>query len=614
MAAKEKLQFEKDYVGPYGLEFTRYYSSTMLVGSWSHTYSRSLKSNWKVYLPDTPTFPPVYAWDPAMRRWVGNGGKPSAPPAIYVADITGPDGYGHHFESTDNAATWHAEADVNATLTVLEYAADRSILKWRMTTEGNDAEIYDAKGKLIAIEFSDGRVQTLTYSAYDTPADIAPESGLLIQVADNFGRQLQFRYNAASRLVKLIDPAGNEYAYTYHPNFSMVDSVTHPDGLKRVYHYEEPEHVLAPTGYKRVLTGISDEISPGNLVRYGIYKWNKDVPASSEHAGGVDKHIFDFAAGKVTDPLGAVHSYGYAVVNGRMKVSDATQPNGNGSDVYSTVTYDVNGNARASYDLNRVRTVRNFDLTRNLETSRTEAPYTPNARTTTTQWHPTLRLPVAIAAPLLRTTLTYDTVGRLTGMTTQATTDANGTAAFGATLIGKARNWSQTYTDAGLLRTKRGPRTDVDDTTSYEYDVAGNLTKITNAANHVVTLSNYDANGHPGRITDANGQQTDLTYGPRGWLTSSTSGTEVTSYDYDGVGHMTRAYKPNGMVLSYSYDAAQRLTGIADNQGNSITYTLDNTGNQLSEQVRDPNGTLARQSARVYDVLGRLKQVTGAQQ
>ena len=42
-----------------------------------------------------------------------------------------------------------------------------------------------------------------------------------------------------------------------------------------------------------------------------------------------------------------------------------------------------------------------FDATRNLETSRTEANGTPSARTITTQWHPTLRLPIdaASAAP-----------------------------------------------------------------------------------------------------------------------------------------------------------------------------------------------------------------------
>jgi hypothetical protein len=51
-ASKEKLQFETDYTGPHGLEFTRYYSSTMLCGSWSHTYARQLTTNWRAYKSD----------------------------------------------------------------------------------------------------------------------------------------------------------------------------------------------------------------------------------------------------------------------------------------------------------------------------------------------------------------------------------------------------------------------------------------------------------------------------------------------------------------------------------------------------------------------------------
>jgi len=613
-AAKEKFQIETDYAGPQGLEFTRHYSSTKFRSSWSHTYAKRLTTTWKAYKTGVIYPSLTYIWDPALRLWISNGGKPEAVEHIFTTTITGPNGYGYSFTSWDRGATWFAESDVNATLTALEFDADRNILKWRMTTASNDAETYDGQGKLIAIEFASGRVQTLTYSDAGTPADIAPAPNLLIQVGDNFGRQLQFRYDATSRMIKMIDPAGKESSYTYHPTLGIVDSVTHPDGLKRVYHYDEAAHLVAPSGFKHVLTGISDELSPGNLVRYGTYKWSYDLPASTEHAGGVYKYTFDFINNTLIDPLGAVKRYSFATKNGRKLQDGVGQPNGNGAEVWSSITHDDNGNPRAERNLNGVGTVRIFNLARNLESSRVEGSNPTVVRTISTQWHATLRLPLAIAGPLLRTTMTYDPAGRLTSKTKQATADTNGSAAFGAALIGKARKSTYTYTDTGLLRTKRSPRTDVDDTTTYDYDAAGNLTRITNAANHIVTLSSYDANGRPGRVTDANNLQTDLTYSPRGWLTSSKTGSEITTYDYDGVGHMTRATVPGGLTLTYTYDPAQRLTGIADNLGNSITYTLDNMGNRLGDQVRDPNGTLARQTARIYDVLGRVKQVTGAQQ
>jgi len=127
-------------------------------------------------------------------------------------------------------------------------------------------------------------------------------------------------------------------------------------------------------------------------------------------------------------------------------------------------------------------------------------------------------------------------------------------------------------------------------------------------------LANYDANGRVGRITDANGVNTDLTYSPRGWLTSRKVGDELTHYDYDGVGQLTAVTLPDGNVIHYTYDDAHRLTDIADSLGDRIHTTLDAIGNRISEQVTDPNGTLMRQTTRVYDALNRLQQITGGLQ
>jgi YD repeat-containing protein len=158
------------------------------------------------------------------------------------------------------------------------------------------------------------------------------------------------------------------------------------------------------------------------------------------------------------------------------------------------------------------------------------------------------------------------------------------------------------------------------DRTTYTYSATtGNLETITNAAGHVTTLSNYDANGRVGKITDPNGMTTDLVYHVRGWLTSKTvsgagGGAETTSYDYDGVGQMSKATMPDGSAIFYTYDGARRLTDIADSLGSTIHYTLDAMGNRTKEEVKDPSGTLTRQTARIYDALNRLQQVTGGAQ
>jgi len=57
---------------------------------------------------------------------------------------------------------------------------------------------------------------------------------------------------------------------------------------------------------------------------------------------------------------------------------------------------------------------------------------------------------------------------------------------------------------------------------------------------------------------------------------------------------------------------AQRLPGVTDAKGNTVTYTLDGMGYRTGEQVKDPSGNLQRNITRVYDALNRVQQVTGA--
>jgi YD repeat-containing protein len=86
----------------------------------------------------------------------------------------------------------------------------------------------------------------------------------------------------------------------------------------------------------------------------------------------------------------------------------------------------------------------------------------------------------------------------------------------------------------------------------------------------------------------------------------------TTTYVYDNAGQVTGVVMPDTTTMSYSYDTAQRLKSVTDAKGNSVTYILDNAGNKISEQVKDPSGNLQRNITRVYDALNRVQQVTGA--
>ncbi|MCG8040121.1 MAG: hypothetical protein JAY72_01875, partial [Candidatus Thiodiazotropha endolucinida] len=174
------------------------------------------------------------------------------------------------------------------------------------------------------------------------------------------------------------------------------------------------------------------------------------------------------------------------------------------------------------------------------------------------------------------------------------------------------RTVSYTYTVHGQVETIDGPRVDVTDVTTYGYDEQGNRNSITNALNQITQITAHDASGRPLTIVSPNGLTTTRSYDLRGRMiqqsVSDGSTTRTTDYDYDAVGNLIQVTLPDGNSLSYDYDAAHRLTGLEDQLGNRIDYTLDDMGNRLSEQVSDPTGTLTRTKQQVYDQLSQLDQ------
>jgi YD repeat-containing protein len=78
-------------------------------------------------------------------------------------------------------------------------------------------------------------------------------------------------------------------------------------------------------------------------------------------------------------------------------------------------------------------------------------------------------------------------------------------------------------------------------TTSYTYNAAiGRMATITDPLGHVTTINSYDPLGRPAVITDPNGLITGLGYNFRGDVTSSTVGSELTTYSYDLAGQLMK--------------------------------------------------------------------------
>lgn len=630
----QKFQVETDYIGAGGLQFQRTYRSNG--GPFSSPATSSLIDN-SVAATFQNCYPGIFT--------DGNG-QVRSQCYRYVAtgtpnyNLSTSDGRIIAFTGPLNAIT--AKADVNERLTQRTGAS--GAIEWVLTRADDSTEIYSAQGSLIRKTSLSGRDDVVyAYSDAATSPAIAPRAGLLIGMTDRVGRQLNFTYDAASRMTTMTDPAGAVFQYAYDA-VGNLSSVTYPDGMVRLYHYNEAANINNgaacaamgwPGGLPRALTGITE-----NGARFSTFKYDCYGRAvSTEHASGIDKHSFTyggsspFSNANELDPLGTARTYSYSQILGVARPTGTTQPPASGTGTVSTsINYDANGNVSWRTDFNGNRTNFTYDLTRNLETQRKEgltaaAATTPQTRTINTEWHSTFRLPTRIAEPLRITTNVYDSDGTQCGArgmlcsrTIQATTDANGSLGFSATTAGTPRAWSYTYNANGKMLTVDGPRTDLSDVTTYTYyadddpDLGkrGNVAIMTNALGHTTSITAYNAHGQPLTIVDANGLTTTLTYDLRQRLTSRSVGNEVISYDYDGVGQVAKVTLPDGSFLSYGYDEAHRLASITDNEGNRIAYTLDAAGNRTLEQVFDPANTLAQTRSRVFSNLNRVFQELGS--
>lgn len=602
-----KVQTEQDYRNASGtLELTRTYRSDE--GRWSHNYQVSGVDYQIADFKKLPGTASICGRNTTLGKqeclpYMGKG-------TAYSFTLRRGAGRRVDFGS---ASGYQAPKDTNDRVTPLMDVSGTRIGTSVANAAKRTTEVFDLNGYLLSSTDANGRTTTLTYSDGSTPPAAAPFPGLLLRVQDAFGRSLGFSYDAFGRLAAMTDPAGGITAYEYDERGNLI-KVTYPDGKNKTYVYNELA-LTANIARFSLLTGIIDE----NNNRFATFAYNSEPKAiSTEHAGGVEKYTASYpsyAETVVVDPLGANYKYTYVTHVGMLRNIGMRRPGAGGvGTVTASTNYDANANVSLHTDFDGVMTSYTYDLTRNLETRRVEASGTSSARTTSTEWHATHRLPTRISEPLRRTTYTHDAAGNVLTKTIQATTDANGSLGFSATLAGTPRTWTYTYSSFGQILTVKGPRTDVNDITTYTYDEQGNLNTVSNAAGHVTSFSNYDAHGRAGRVTDPNGLVTDFSYTPRGLLSSTTVGNATTSYDYDHAGQLTSVTMPGGVTLAYTYDLAHRLTAITDNAGNSIIYTLDPMGNRTSEQVKDSGGTLARQIVRIYDQLNRLKQITGAQQ
>jgi RHS repeat-associated protein len=555
-ATGEKLQTQTDFsdAAPHSLDFTRYYRT-----KWADiTPAAGMGSNWNHRF--------------AIQLTGAGNAK-----AIQLAD-----GSQRRFTRSVSSSPW---VNTDGTDTLVESASGT------MYTSGqnDDKWQFNPAGKLVTMTQLNGWAFQLAYNP----------SGQLASVTNQFGRNLSFTYNASGQLASVSTPDGQQINYQYNSNTSLIYAGYSSNSTLN----SSIQYLYENTAFPKALTGILDE----NNNRFATYAYDSAGRAiSSEHAGGADKYQVNYGSNAataafntsatITDPLGTQRSYSYSNTAGQLAVTGASSTsNGqmSGSDAASRVQ-NTAGLIDRETDYLGVQTMHTWDLTRRLPLATTRAAGRPETQTTTTTWHPTLRLPVSVAEAGRLTSYTYDALGN---KLSQTVTD---------TATGQAQTTSWTYNAQGLVATETAPNSAVIQTS---YDTAGNIATSRNALGHVTSYS-HDAAGRVTAETAPNGLVTTYAYGSRGRLTGMNRGGQVTAYSYTPSGQIAFTSLPNGQQVSYQYDAAQRLIGAQDNRGNRITYSLDAIGNRVSEQVVDANSQLALATQRTINNLNRVAGLT----
>jgi RHS repeat-associated protein len=521
-------------------------------------------------------------------------------------------------------------------------------LKLKQLTDGtwqlihiknNTVESYDASGRLTKIRYQNGQFVTVAY-----PATIGSAIAYNpTTVTDNFGKILTFGYNSAGYLTAVTLPTGQLIVYNFDSQ-NRLSTVARPGYGTKTYLYSESSAV-APSGNLNLLTGIIDEKG----VRFESYAYDsKDRGVSTSKAGGVESYTLRYQENTysasthttfVTDPRGILTVYDFNPVSGSLGLA-SVYTNGEWWNA-KRYSYDAAGNT-ASYNQSGVITNYTYDLTRNLETRRTEAVGTSQERTITTVYHADFPLPTLITESGRTTAYSYDVNGN---QTSKIITD---------TTTNTSRTWTYTYNSVGQKLNETNP---AGEKTTYAYDSAGRLLSMTNSLGFVTSYSGYNVLGQPTLITSPNGLTTTYSFDDAGrvltstdrvttaayasmvldkstslfvrivnWffsllgLSSSTGAplpnsdstrSDITTYSYDPIGQLTQVKMPSGETLTYSYDAAHRLIGATDSLGNRISYTLNGAGDITDTVTQDPTGNIKVQTKQIFDNLGRIQQDVG---
>lgn len=424
---------------------------------------------------------------------------------------------------------------------------------------------------------------------------------------------------------------------------SRTLTFTFPDGTQRIQTLDEAGRPIselqtgrAPVSYTRDSAGRLTARTEGSGPNA------RTTTFSYDSAGNL---------AAITDPLGATTTFGYDAAGRELT---RTLPLG----IVLETAYDADGNIIRQTDLDGLTTTYEYDLASRLSAKvrdpggravRTEYRYDPvgnliqviedtgSGRTNATTKLSYVPVGLTDYAPALitdamgaTTRYTYTLTGKVATLTTplgQTITFSYSPADWLTTITSPlGHQLRRTYDAIGQLIAETDPS---GVTTRFAYDSAGRLVQVTTGAAAVgsapainaTTTFDYNIAGQLATITDPLGRTTTRSYDSFGRLVSETDPAgNVTRYEYDAVDRLVALVRGDNQPTErrrrvYTYDSLGRRTSeVVDPDGLALTtryrYTTSGSTNRWRlQEVEAPQGGI---TVYRYDSFGNLVSTTDA--
>jgi RHS repeat-associated protein len=343
----------------------------------------------------------------------------------------------------------------------------------------------------------DGETTTVTRDAHGNAETVSrPAPGKSTQTTT-------YHYDGNGNLTSAVDPLKHTWTYEYNSQGDRTVTID-PEGDKRTFGFDEDSRETSM-------------VSPAGNVKGA---------EASQYTTKTERD----AQGRpttVTDPLGHTNKYAY---DGNGNLEKFT--NGGGR----TTTYTYNGD-------NQLTMVK-----------------APNGATKETEYDGAGRVTVQIDGNKHTTTYVRNILGEVTEIK-----DPLG------------RVTSEEYDAAGnLIAVKDAAKR----TTKYVYDSADRLIEIVYSDGTTPTVKyEYDGDGNRIAMSDGTGKST-YTFDILDRLVQSANGHgDSTGYEYDLAGEQTKLTYPGGNMLTRAYDSAGRLQSVTDWSKNTTTFAYDPNSN-----------------------------------